>query len=398
MSMIYDQKTLADGNVFKFEQQLKTQLNRYIDNGALLVDYFSQDENSSTVDRGLKSIDELFGKNSPLRFNIIHDFPVYGFGSANPENSDEQQIEDINVNGEIVILPSTIVPKPMDFFIIRHLKMTAIFEITNVAFDSMKVDGFYKVSYRLHSTSQEVIDKVMKQVINTYHTDLNMVCATPNPIIKEDDFVLRGKIQNMTNKMINAYRSLFYNNRHNCFIFDNGVKYFDVCANEFISKYSLMNIPNDYNVIVLNDKLGNTDLPLMYNKSIYSWIELGAPDRLLQKFPYIERNSDVYPYSSFAKWSELIQIIVPLSIQEKSYTEIKTLFDDETFSALINNDNMPYNEYEQLLWKYIHRTDLKLEDIPLTIADTLINSIDRWEVFFYTPIIIYIIREILKLN
>ena len=159
-----------------------------------------------------------------------------------------------------------------------------------------------------------------------------------------------------------------------------------------------MNIPNDYNVIVLNDKLGNTDLPLMYNKSIYSWIELGAPDRLLQKFPYIERNSDVYPYSSFAKWSELIQIIVPLAIQEKSYTGIKTLFDDETFSALMDTDNMPYNEYEQLLWKYIHRTDLKLEDIPLTIADTLINSIDRWEVFFYTPIIIYIIREILKLN
>ena len=106
----------------------------------------------------------------------------------------------------------------------------------------------------------------------------------------------------------------------------------------------------------------------------------------------------MYPYSSFAKWSELIQIIVPLAIQEKSYTGIKTLFDDETFSALIDTDNMPYNEYEQLLWKYIHRTNLKLEDIPLTIADTLINSIDRWEVFFYTPIIIYIIREILKLN
>lgn len=397
MALIYDQKTLADGNIFKFEQRLKTQLNRYIDNGALLTIYFSQDENSSTVDRGMKSIDELFGKDSPLRFNMINDLPVYGFGSANPDNTDEQQIEDFNVNGEIIILPSTIVPKPMDFFIIKHLKMNAIFEITNVSYDSMKVDGFYKLTYRLHSTSHETIQKLMDQVQNKYYTDLNAVGTNINPIIQEDDFVLRGKIQNMVSTMISSYKALFYNSRHNCFIFDQGIKYFDMCANEFIAKHSLMNIPNDYNVIVLNEKLNMGNLPLYYNNSIYSWIELGAPLRLLQKFPYVEKHSDYYPYSSFTKWNDDVMIIIPISLNEKHHDEIKTIFDDSQFNAF-TEDKEPYNEYEKLIWKFIHNTNLTIHDVSLTLADTLISSINHWDVYFYTPILIYIIRHIIELN
>lgn len=397
MPQIYDQKILADGNVFKFEGRLKTNLNRYIDNGALLVTYFSQDENNSTVDRGLQSIDELFGKDSPLRFNKIEDFPIYGFNQANPENTDEQQTEDINVNGDCIILPSTIVPKPMDFFIIKHLKMNAIFEVTNVTYDSMKVDGFYKLSYRLHSTSEESIERIMKQVVKNYHTDLSAVGTNINPIIQEDDFILRGRINQMVSKMITSYRSLFYNKKHNCFLFTDGMTTFDMCANEFIAKYSLMNIPNDYNVIVLNEKLGLNDLPKYYHNSIYSWIELGCPERLLQKFRYIKRSSDIYPYSSFVKWYDDVCVIVPLSIDEKTYEDVYTLFDDAQFEAFMG-DKEPSNEYEKLLWKYIHRTNLTIQDISLYTADALISSVNHWDVFFYTPILIYIIRQILRLN
>ena len=128
-NLIFDESTMLDGNIFKFEERLHSQVNKYIENGAILTTYFSQDENSSTVDRGLKDIDSLFGKNSPLRYSEINNFPLYGFGQSNPNNSDEQQIEDINVEGECIILPTTIVPKPMDFFIVKHLKMLALLYI-----------------------------------------------------------------------------------------------------------------------------------------------------------------------------------------------------------------------------------------------------------------------------
>ena len=124
--LIFNEESLINGNIFKFEQRLQSHVNKYIENGGILTEYYSQREDATTVDRGTRDIDQLFGNKSPLRFNRIENLPLYGFGQANPDNTDEQQIEDINVEGDCIILPSTIVPKPMDFFRINHLKMNAM--------------------------------------------------------------------------------------------------------------------------------------------------------------------------------------------------------------------------------------------------------------------------------
>ena len=141
--LIFNEENMINGNIFKFEQRLQSHVNKYVENGAILTTYFSQREDATTVDRGTQDIDQLFGKQSPLRFNKILNFPLYGFGKANPDNSDELQIEDINVEGDCVILPSTIVPKPMDFFMVNHLKMKGIFQVVSIQYDSMKVEGYY---------------------------------------------------------------------------------------------------------------------------------------------------------------------------------------------------------------------------------------------------------------
>lgn len=401
-SLIFDEKTLYDGNIFKFEERLKTHVNKYIENGAILTQYFSQDENSTTVDRGTKNIDELFGNKSPLRFNMIDDFPLYGFGQANPENNDEMQIEDFDIEGDCVILPSTIVPKPMDFFIIKHLKMLAIFEVKNVSYDSMKVDGFYKIQYRLHSTSDETIQKLKRQVINNYHTDLNMVGTDFNPIIREDDFILRGKIVQMINKMIQAYRALFYNSRHNCFLFNNpktGEIWFDMCGNEFMTKFSIMNFHNSNSVIVLSKKVDESQAMLMYNNSVYNWIELGAPARMLQKFYFLLNSSDHYLYSSFNRWGDEVMIMQPISISEDDIKLQKySFFDDDQFISFLNHTKEPSSEYEKLIWKFINKKDLSIHDVSLYTGDALLSSVNHIDIFLYTPIVIYIIRHILDIK
>ena len=299
--LIFDETSMLEGNIFKFESRLHTQANKFIGNGMILVDYFSQDKNSSTTDRGIEDIDKLFGDKAPLRYNEIKDFPLYEFGQTNPENTDEQQIEDINVDGECTIIPSTIVPQPMDFFIIKHLKMTALFQVTNVSYDSMKVDGFYKIRYHLQSTSHETIQAFRTyQVIDKYHTDLNAIGTNLNPIIKEEDFITKAQVGQMINQMINSYKALFYNERHNCFLYhdqESGLDWFDMCGNEFMAKYSLMNYQNSGKVIVLHQKLLDPQFPIRYNNSIYNWLELGAPARLLQKFYFMFAEASAYTYS-----------------------------------------------------------------------------------------------------
>lgn len=402
MGLIFDEATMMDGNIFKFEERLHSHMNKFIENGAMLVTYFTQNEHSSTVDRGLQDIDHLFGKNAPLRYIEVVNFPIYGFGQAKPESDDSQQIEDFNVEGTCLINPSTVIPRPMDFFIIKHLKMHALFEVTKVDLDTMKVDGFYQIQYRLHSTSPETIEKLRGQVTAKAYTDLNAIGSKQNPIIMEDDFVLRGKIKQVIIQMINGYRALFYNKRHNCFLYrdpETGLDWFDMCGNEFMAVHSLMNFPNSSNVIVLNNKIPDTQFILRYHNSIYNWIELGAPEELLQKFHFSLGDATPYVSSSFARWGDYdVQIMYPVSTNEVGLPNEKySFFDDNQFTTFMGNVE-PENDYEKLIWKFIHKTDLSIHDIPLSIGNSLINSIRHRDVYLYTPIIIYIMRFILDLN
>ena len=400
--LIFDESTMINGNIFKFENRLQSHVNKYIENGAVLVTYYAQDENASTTDRGFQDIEDLFGNRSPLRFNEIKNFPLYGFGQANPENTDEQQIEDINVEGDCVVLPSTIVPKQYDCFIVNHIKMVQLFQITNVAYDSMKVDGYYKIHYRLYSTSKETIQGIQNRLVTaTYHTDLNAIGSNVNPIIKEDDFILRGKIQQMIGQMIDAYKSLFYNERHNCFLYrdyDLGMDVFDMCGNEFMAKHGLMNYANSSKVVVLNNKINDQQFPIRYRNSVYNWMEIGAPQRLLRKFEFYLCESNAYPYSSFERWNESVLIMHPLATNEVgTISDTYSFFDDNQFRTLMDVKE-PYSDYEKLIWKYVNKTDLSINDISLYTADALLSSVRNKDIYLYTPIIIYIMREILDMN
>lgn len=403
--LIFDEESMINGNIYKFEQRMNTQMNKFIgESGApILVTYFPQDEDSTTVDRGLRDIEQLFGKKSPLRYFQVANLPLYDFGQINPENTDESQIEDISVNGECTMLPCTITPKPMDFFIINHIKMKAIFEVTNVQYDSMKVEGFYRLTYRLHSTSEETIENIKKQVTDKHYTDLNAIGTNKNPIIREKDYIKMRQIEQMVAKMISSYRALFYNDRHNCFLYhdnDIGMDIFDMCGNEFMAKHSIMNIPNSANVIMLHEKIQDKQLPFYYNNSVYSWIELGAPERLLQRFFYLLGSSNGYQYSSFYMWNDEVLIVQPLAIHQSGVNvQEYSFFDDTQLNAFIDKTHEPSSEYEKLIWKFIHNgTNLSIDDISLYLADTLVSSIRHKDIFFYVPIIIYIVRKILRMN
>lgn len=405
MPFIFNEQSAIDGNIFKFEKRLHSRMNKYIENGAMLVTYFSIDQNASTVDRGLQSIEALFGNNAPLRYNIIEDFPLFGFGQTNPENDSENNMEDIVNNGQCLIIPSTIMPRPNDFFIIKHIKQDALFKVTGVSYDSMKEDGFYRIDYILQSTSRDTINMLKQQVVGNYHTELSAIGAEDmNPIIKEDDWEYRNKIMQMMIQMMMSYRALFYNEKHNCFLYhdpNSGLDWFDTCGNEFIAKYGLMNPENSMNVIVLHDKLKDSQFPYYYNNSIYKWVELDCPNRFLQNFFFRLKAASYYKYSSFCAWNDTnIQVIIPFSKNENGINNRDySYFDNDQLNSFLNKQIQPNaSEYDLLIWKYINQEKLLLKDVSLYLSDALLNSIKYFDTFFYTPIILYIIKKILKMN
>ena len=402
-NLVFNEKTLLEGNLFKFENRLLSAANKFSTEGAILTTYYQIREDATTVDRGLQDIEQLFGHNSPLRYNKIENFPIYGLSPTNPNNSDEVGIEDISVEGEYLIFPSTLVPKPNDFFTINHLKMKGIFQVTEVQYDSMKVEGFYKIRYRLHSTSQETLNNLAKQTVENYCTELDSIGTNINPIFHEEDFVYINKIKLMVNKLIESYLALFYNERHNCFLFHDdqkGIRYFDICGNEFIAKHSLMNIPNSAKAIILHEKIRDRNLSIYYNNSVYAWLELDAPLRRLSKFHYRLMNTYDYIDSSFYRWSEDdVYVMQPLSEIQKGVLIENSIFDDKQFSALSNKDSKVTNEFEKLIHSFIHKgQNISIHDVSLYTGEALLNSINAIEVFLYTPIAIYIIRKILTMS
>lgn len=407
MGLIFDERSMMDDNIFKYEQRFKAQTSKFIENGAMLVTYWTIADNQTTVNRGMRDIEELFGDKAPLRFNRIRNFPVYGFGASNPENTDEANVEDINISGECIIIPGTIVPNPNDFFTINHYKggeVKAVYQVVNVDYDCMHRENYYKIRYRLHSTTQRVLDWLEKQTVGNYNTDLNAIGTNLNPIIEEDTFILKTQVQQMVNQMIQSYRGMFYDSRHNCFLFYNqerGERWFDMCANEFIAKHSLMNPPNSSKVIVLHSKLEEKQFGFYYNNSIYNWLELGAPKRLLRKFHFQLSPAEYYTHSSFARWNEGdIEVIQPLGTHQVGINnQDLSFFDEGQYQGFEQTDLEPTTEYEKLIWKYLNRpNELSIKDVSLFTGDALLNSIRHVDVFLYTPIILYLIRKIQALN
>jgi hypothetical protein len=397
----FNEESLLTNNIFKYEQRLKSATNKYIESGAILTTYYNINEDATTVDRGLKDIEQIFGKQSPIRYNQIDNLPLYGFDSANPNNTDEQQVEDIVVEGDCIILPSMIVPKQYDIFTINHLKMKAFFQVTEVTYDSMRVEGFYKIRYRLLSTSSETSENLKAQTVNHYKCDMTAIGTDKNPIIRYDDFVRKSQIEKMINDMITSYRALFYNEKHNCFLYrdtETSTRWFDLCGNEFIAKHSIMNYENSTNVILLQQKLNDLLLPSRYNRSVYHWIDIDAPLRFIEQFRFKLVDADYYPESSFIMWSEDdVRILIP-PMQDCQDQIGATFFTQEQVDFFKDEHLVKDNEYEMLIKKFIQGSITSVQDISLYTADSLISSSKTLDVFLYTPIIIYIMRKILQLS
>jgi len=152
---------------------------------------------------------------------------------------------------------------------------------------------------------------------------------------------------------------------------------------------------------MLHEKIRDQQLPFYYTSSIYNWLELGAPKRLLQKFHFQLSHSEGYRDSSFARWGDGdIQVMQPLALHQVGVNnQHLSYFDDTQFDDLGDKAFEPTSEFEKLIWKFIHETDsFSINDVSLYTADVLLSSIRHMNVFLYTPMVIYIIRKILRMN
>lgn len=396
MGFLIDEQRMVDDNTFMFEERIKSPTTRFIDGSPTFVTYYHINNNETTVDGGFNDVHSTIGKNSPIRFNKIEKLPIYGLDQIVLQLQDEEYGISTTYENDAIILPNTLKPLPNDLFIIPILDDIYLFKVTNITYDTIMADNFYKIEFSLDSIDSNIVHD-----INTYQVIEENVCILENIgteskcIIEKNSFIKIKEVQKLYKSITDFYKAMFYNEKHNVFLgFNKNDRFiYDALQTEFINKHNLFNEKKDMEVLYLTDEYEDSKRKYKYTKSIYRLIEL-RDTRLISVFPYTLIPGISMIETSFAKWYDHKVDIMEYELSSNFNLNYNLLSEDFVKAVEYNLDID--GNYANFIKKYIRNEELKINDIPKNLDDELIHLNNSFEVFLFTPIILYIIRDIIK--
>lgn len=391
MAVIIDEQKMLTDNMFEFEERVKSPVVRWSDKTYTPTEYYHIKNNETTADPGWNDVEEIIGDRSPVRFQVIHGLPIYGLESMVINLSETDIGLDGSYEGEGTILPGTVTPLENDFFVIKVLKDDYIFRITEVAYDTIMPDNFYKISFILEyidAGKKEALDKQVRKKSTFIQDNI----GTEERCIIEDDYYedIRA-INTMYEEMVENYITFFYNKKYNCILGDwkEGKKIFDPMQREFLHKHQLLRVKKQLDNIVLNELFTDARRKIKYEASIYRCIETKNLKKLSRFLFYTFKGMN-NRQTPFARWND--NNVVILDIQAIMDPEGPTLL-SENAEQVIRMNYPTDSKYLKLIANYMHR-DLELTEIDLTLGEELLVLQEaNTEIFFFTPIILYIIRD-----
>lgn len=395
MAFFVDEQKMVEENIFKYENRLNSQISRFLDKSPVFVTYYHINVNETTVDDGYRDIESIIGARSPLRFQKIENFPIYGLEPVILAIQDSDQGLDTEYSSECVILPNTIKPLQNDFFMIHHVKESFIFRVTEVQYDSIRPDNFYKIGFRFEWLDDDKVEEMNNQVEEKFSCILQNIGSENNCIIKEEYKTRLDEIDAMYNDMVNTYKSIFYNERYNCFLGETGAGYklYDPLQVVFFNKHKMLNNKSDYSTIVLNEGYNDNKRKIKYEKSIYRFFER-REIKLINTFEYVTFPASYQKDSPFARWGDQSVLAVDIP-PNKGLAQRKELLPQDIVNAFRMNAPQE-SKYLDLMQKFVRNEDLTIYDIPLDLNEELLTLDANEEVFFFTPILMYIVQTVVN--
>ena len=385
---------MVEDTTFQFENRFKSPTARFIDTTPVFVTYYHVDTDNTTVDEGFLDVASVIGHRSPIRFNKIENFPLYGMDQIVLNIAEDDQGLDTTWDGDGIVLPKTIKPVPNDFFVIPTLKDYYIFRVTNIQYDTVMPDNYYKIEFKLEYIDSTKLEEIEKQVLEEHICVLENIGTETNCIIEKSSYQKIKEIEKMYAEIKDLYMAMFYNDRHNvflCEIEDNKLLY-DPLQTYFINIHKLFNNKNDLSTIILTDQYDDPKRKYKYAKSVYRFLET-RDMKLLSMFKYTTRPGTSIRESSFRKWHDRnIEVLdTPMVIPDES----NSIFSRDYMEAIKLNAPVE-SEYASLIQRYLRSEKLTIKDVSMELDTELIYLNNSIEVFFFTPFIMYIIRDIIE--
>ena len=392
-SILDSQKSRLDNTFYTFTDKTPT-----------TVTYYNIDTSNTTLDEGSILAYSYTDGDSPIRYNKIKDALLFGMERIQVQmESGDFGIEADSIEGEAYIPPNAFKPYPQDYFIINHTDEEYLFKVTNVSLDTLPTGAnMYKIAYKLSSHDSDNTD-IDDLVVDNFVMDTTNIGTNLSLILKSDDYNYTTRLENICLNLKTYYRSLFYSNKVQTFIYtyDNR-NFYDGFMIEFIRRGNLMNSSELDYLQVAHQIYPKSTFALDYMQTMFNAIERKDKNTINNPSLYgmLVQDKTSLLYYNIEEYYEIFTVY-----RAGAYNPISA-FDDDTVIRI--RDNERYDTMDPFYFKNIiidYFNDNKKEDGRLD--DLLIDSIEEFNytveaatIFYYVPVIIYIlerhIRELLK--
>jgi len=391
------------------------QYSKFLNKNLVYCTYLSKNVALCRTDTGTGGIQKEIGKDSPLRFNKILDFPLFNLPEMIPElEVDEVTGADIQLEmSDIVVLPNTIHPSPSDYIIIDFPgRKKCLFRINHVGYNSIESKDLYKISmdiYMIAESVEEILTAINPQIVDTYQTIYENIGTQDKCIIKIDDYKKAAQLDSIMEEMRAFYLSEYYDISTNSFVLHNnrdcpGYWFYDYLSSKFVndSKIFFDSYSDKCIVPTYNDNVPR-NVDSIFMKTLWYAILIRDTKRL-NEFNFFYQAEISFRISSFITMSipcngvqfyigdsmpnsESLEEYFPLLLIQQILGTAPDILNEETG---LYEKSIPTDYLELIIYNFILNKNVDVEYgeiIKAFKSETLKN-------YWYLPIIIYIINTI----
>ena len=133
----------------------------FLQKAPVFVDWYSLDEDATSMDKSLHGVEEMIGSESPARYTRIVNFPIH---LTTPLPPIEPQLDEDGVGtdrvGEAYVVPGLARPKPYDLlvFVNSDVETESVYQVTTASRTRPEGRTFHKISFKLYKRGTEWLE------------------------------------------------------------------------------------------------------------------------------------------------------------------------------------------------------------------------------------------------
>ena len=383
------QKTTIETLTNNVKEILDNPYYMYNDKRAAIGDYWNINTTKTTLDEATRDKYTELDPESPIRYNKINDFYLYGISKVDLDfDISDFGLEASQVSGEAIILPNTIIPYAGDYFSLHQIDKPYLFKVTKVDQNTLDTGAIlYKIQYILAYTDHHNIDR---QTVKEYNMISNNVGTNFKAVIESSKHDLITELEKYTIKLKDYYNMLFFDDRVQTytFLYEGMFKVYDPYLVEFLIRNGILS-GADKDIFVQHQMVLPATFGINYDKTIFASLEEKDINRPTIKFignmlQCTQKLSLLYAYPDkyyYMEYNTLCQ----------QFLSVNTL-DLDIIDRIRNCDIHPDKVMDNVMVKYYNDKELTSDDLH---ALTYIDYCENLELYYKIPIVIFCIEKMI---